>query len=79
MKSIGIAAFTAAALGAGSACADATLVYRSTGLDAGVVETTLSVSRFFVRVDASDRENEYLLFQAGKYFPLYRVDTAAGQ
>jgi hypothetical protein len=40
------------------------------------VEKTISVSRFFARVDSSDRPNEFLLFQAGKFFPLYRVNTA---
>jgi hypothetical protein len=35
---------------------------------------TLSVARFFVRVESSDQAGEYLLFQAGKFFPLFRVD-----
>ena len=58
--------------------ADATLVYGLTGANGQVVEKKLSVSRFFVRADASDQADDYLLFQAGKFFPLYRVKPADG-
>ncbi len=60
------------------ALADATLVY---GLDTGSnekVEKTFSIARFFVRVDSSDEQGRYLLFQAGKFFPLFSVNEAEG-
>ncbi len=57
--------------------ADATLVYTLTDGTAGSVEKKISLTRFFARVDSSDRPDEYLLYQAGKFFPLYRVDTVA--
>lgn len=68
----------AAALGAWTslAGADATLVYQRSGGSSPPVQKTLSVARFFVRVDSSDAPDEYLLYQAGKFFPLFRVDTA---
>jgi len=58
------------------AYADATLVYEMDSGSDGKVEKTLSVSRFFVRVDSSDEEGRYLLFQAGKFFPLFSVNEA---
>jgi hypothetical protein len=65
-----------AALGAGISVAygDATLVYDVSGNDPDGASKTLSVSRFFVRVASSDQPQGYLLFQAGKFFPLFRVD-----
>jgi hypothetical protein len=69
-----------AACGAGSSMshADATLVYslRQTGVEP--VEKTLSIARFFARVDSADENGRYLLFQAGKFFPLYDVNGKAG-
>ena len=56
------------------AAADATLVYELKNEDGSVMEQKLSIRNFFVRVDNSTAPNEYLLFQAGKFFPLYRVD-----
>jgi hypothetical protein len=53
--------------------ADATLVYEITDANAGKVEKTFSIARFFARVDSSGDEGEHLLYQAGKFFPLYRV------
>ena len=55
--------------------ADATLVYALSDGTAGTVQKKISLTRFFARVDSSDRPDEYLLYQAGKFFPLYRVDT----
>ena len=53
---------------------DATLVYEVSAAGAERVTKTLSVSRFFVRVSSTDQPEQYLLFQAGKFFPLFRVD-----
>lgn len=60
--------------------ADVTLEYALTDSRAGAVnkKMKISVSRFFARVDSSDRPDEFLLFQAGKFFPLYRVNTVRG-
>jgi len=58
--------------------ADAILVYELDHPSAGTIQKSLSVSRFFVRIDFSDEEGRYLLFQAGKFFPLFSVDEKAG-
>ncbi len=55
--------------------ADARLVYDVTTEVGEDAAKTLSVARFFVRVESSDQAGEYLLFQAGKFFPLFRVDV----
>jgi len=64
------------ALGTSVAHADATLVYQLTESGAEPVEKRLSISHFFVRVDDPSEKDRYLLFQAGKFFPLYRVDES---
>lgn len=53
--------------------ADVTLVYGLKDGSSEAVEKQLYLSRFFARVDSSDEDGAYLLFQAGKFFPLYRV------
>lgn len=58
--------------------ADATLVYQLQDTGTEVVDKKLSLARFFVRVDSSDEEGKYLLFQAGKFFPLYSVNEKGG-
>lgn len=58
-----------------SAAADATFAYQIARDGETPVDKTFAVARFFVRVDSSDEPGEYLLFQAGKFFPLYRVNT----
>lgn len=54
--------------------ADATLVYELKGPDSEAVQKTLYASRFFVRAESSEDEDRFLLFQAGKFFPLYSVN-----
>jgi hypothetical protein len=54
--------------------ADATLVYELKGPDSEAVRKTLYASRFFVRAESSEDEGRFLLFQAGKFFPLYSVN-----
>lgn len=56
------------------AAAEATLVYELTDEDGKVAEKKLSISKFFVRVDDPATPKQHLLYQAGKLFPLYRVD-----
>jgi hypothetical protein len=66
------------AAGCSAAYADATLVYEVREADAPAVQKTLSIARFFVRVDFSDEDDRYLLYQAGKFFPLFSVNTEQG-
>jgi hypothetical protein len=56
---------------------DATLVYELAGPDVPKAEKTFSVARFWARVDDPVEKDRYLLFQAGKFFPMYRVDVGA--
>ena len=65
-------------LSASVAQADATLDYVLSDPDSASVGKRMSIARFFARVDSSDHPKEYLLFQAGKFFPLYHVDAAQG-
>ena len=64
------------ALGASAAHADATLEYTLNDGGSGTTSKKISIARFFSRVDSSDKPDEYLLFQAGKFFPLYHVNAA---
>ena len=63
---------------AGPVFADATFTYKLT--EAGEVKTekTISIARFFARIEETDDKHGYLLYQAGKFFPLYQVDPSAG-
>ncbi len=36
----------------------------------------ISLARFFARIDDPADPNSYLIYQTGKFFPLYRVDQA---
>ena len=74
----GLAAFAALLFFSLPAHADATLVFELAGPNGQPVEMTFSVARFFARVDSSDDQDRFLLFQAGKYFPLYSVNPKDG-
>jgi hypothetical protein len=58
--------------------ADAALVYELNQAGAVAAQKTFSISDFFVRVDSAEEPDSYLLFQAGKFFPLYRVNQEDG-
>ena len=58
--------------------ADVTLTYELNGPEMEPRGKTLSISRFFARIEDPAKPDSYLLYQAGKFFPLYRVDKAAG-
>lgn len=60
--------------GASVSHADATLIYELSGEAADKEVKQFSISRFFVRIDSPGEEGRYLLFQAGKFFPVYSVD-----
>ncbi|MGD8931669.1 MAG: hypothetical protein PVI52_03800 [Chromatiales bacterium] len=57
--------------------ADATLTFVLDGPEMEPKTKTLSLSRFFIRIDDTSQPNDFLLFQAGKFFPLYQVDQEA--
>ena len=57
--------------------ADARLIFDLTGPDSESQTKTISLARFFARIDDPAEPNSYLLYQAGKFFPLYRVDQEA--
>jgi hypothetical protein len=56
--------------------ADATLTYELSGPDGEKMVKEFSTSKFFVRIDDPSTPDQHLLFQAGRFFPLYSVDTA---
>lgn len=56
--------------------ADATLTYEVSGSDDVKTVKKFSMARFFVRIDDPAEPEQYLLFQAGKFFPMYSVDEA---
>jgi len=56
--------------------ADATLKYELTEADGSKTEKNFSAARFFVRIDDPADKERYLLYQAGKFFPLFSVDQA---
>jgi hypothetical protein len=56
--------------------ADATLTYDLSGSSGKNTVKQFAVSRFFVKIDDPAQAERYLLFQAGKFFPLYSVDTS---
>ena len=72
--------FALALLGCGVSViqADATLTYELTEADGKKTVKQFAVSRFFVRIDDPTEPERYLLFQAGKFFPLYSVDQEQG-
>lgn len=56
--------------------ADATLTYELIGPDSTSNTKTLAIARFFARVDDTEKKDTYLIYQAGKFFPLFEVDPA---
>jgi len=56
--------------------ADATLTFELNTPDSQPQTRIISLARFFARIDDPAQPDSYLLFQAGKFFPLYRVDLA---
>lgn len=57
--------------------ADATLRFRWTPAGAEAGTLTIAIADFHARVESSAVPGGWWLFQAGKFFPLYRVDDAA--
>jgi hypothetical protein len=77
-KSPSLCALALLACAAPPVHADATLTYELRGADNTTTVKKFSTARFFVRIDDPDDAERYLLFEAGKFFPLYEVDQAKG-
>jgi hypothetical protein len=60
-----------------AARADATLHYRLTPPAGEPASLRMDISGFFARIESTAAPDGWWLFQAGKFFPLYRVDDAA--
>lgn len=58
------------------ALADVTLTLELDGPDMEAQTKKLSVARFFVRIDDPAEPDSYLIYQTGKFFPLYRADKS---
>jgi len=76
LKKLGLTAVALAACSLSMAHADATLTYELSGADGGKTVKKFSTARFFIRIDDPADKDQYLLFQAGKFFPLFSVDQA---
>ena len=76
LKKLSIFALVLSACGASLAQADATFSYELSGSDDTKTVKQFSIARFFVRVDDPSEEKQFLLFQAGRFFPVYAVDEA---
>lgn len=76
LKSFGLCALVLGVCGAPAAYADATLTYELSGPETNKTVKKFSLARFFARIDDPAEAERYLLFQAGKFFPLYAVDKA---
>lgn len=76
LKKLSIFALVLSACGASLTQADATFSYELSGSDDKKTVKQFSIARFFVRVDDPSEEKQFLLFQAGRFFPVYAVDEA---
>ena len=57
--------------------ADAKLTYELSGPDMQTHTKSFSLARFFARIDDPADPDSYLLYQTGKFFPLYEVKQSA--
>ncbi|MDJ0806369.1 MAG: hypothetical protein QNJ78_05995 [Gammaproteobacteria bacterium] len=57
--------------------ADVSLTLELNGPDMQAQTKKVSLARFFVRVDDAAEPGRFLLYQTGKFFPLYQVDETA--
>jgi chemotaxis protein histidine kinase CheA len=62
---------------ASSANADVTLTYELAGPEMQPQTKVFAISHFFARIQDPAEADTFLLYQAGKFFPLYQVDSAA--
>ena len=76
LKRLSIFALVLAGCAVSVTQADATFTYELSGSDDKKTVKQFSIARFFVRIDDPAEPEQYLLFQAGKFFPMYSVDEA---
>ncbi|MGB5678989.1 MAG: hypothetical protein WBN36_14495, partial [Gammaproteobacteria bacterium] len=76
LKKLGLCAVALAACSLSMAHADATLTYELSGADGGKTVKKFSISNFYNRIDDSIEKDRYLLYQAGRFHPVYSVNTA---
>lgn len=76
LKKLSIFALLLSGCGASLTQADATFSYGLSGSDDKKTVKQFFIARFFVRVDDPSEEKHFLLFQAGRFFPVYTVDEA---
>lgn len=75
-KKLGVCALVLGVCGAPVTYADATLTYELSGPETEKTVKQFSLARFFARIDGPAVAERYLIFQAGKFFPVYAVDKA---
>lgn len=78
MKNVLKIAAVTASLWTFTAHADVTLTYELNGPEMEPRMEVISLARFFARIDNPAEPNTYLVYQTGKFFPLYRVDQTNG-
>lgn len=76
LRTTGIFALALVTCSTSIAHADATLTYELSGPDGEKMVKKFSTVNFFIRVDDPSTPDQHLLFQAGKFFPLFSVDAA---
>lgn len=73
LRTKGTCALALATCSTSIARADATLTYELTDADSNKTVKKFSTARFFIRIEDPATPDQYLLFQAGKFFPLFAV------
>lgn len=76
LRTMGICTLALATCSTSIARADATLSYELSDPDGKKMVKKFSTSHFFIRIDDPSTPDQHLLFQAGKFFPLFSVDRA---
>ena len=76
LKRLSIFALVLAGCAVSVTQADATFTYELSGSDDKKTVKQFSIARFFVRIDDPGEAKKFLLFQAGRFFPMYAVDEA---
>lgn len=76
LNKLSVCIMAMAACGVSAVHADATLSYELTAADGNKTVKQFSTARFFIRIDDPADTEHYLLFQAGKFFPLFSVNPS---
>jgi hypothetical protein len=76
MKNVILLAVALATFDVAPTLAEVTLTYELTNTDNGKSVKQFSIKEFYARIDDPADKNKYLLFQAGKFFPLFEVNQS---